>query len=413
MMLIRQAKGLAKRFCGNVLLRSCPVNEKQALFYITRYHSDNCLALLDYLIKTEEPDFRFRLLVEMPQFEYYRSLYQEEPRVSVVCMRKSMTDAARAIVSSRYIFYMHHGDPLHGIRRRPGQRIINCWHGSGYKAPPSAQYGARYAAPEAFDAVLVPGPVFVETKADYFHCPKEKVLPLGYPRYDQLIHVPEDRKKTAGKLWAGDGKTVKVLWAPTYRQTLENCSFGEEKIHTGYDLPLLHGDEELRNLDERCEKQGISLLIKRHPHQIRYHGEDLAGLRAVRFVDNETLQEQGISLAELMAASDGLISDYSSISVDYLLLDRPIAFLLEDFDQYAEGRGFVFRNPLDYMPGNHVRSMDDLLMFLDDLANGLDRFRDERTRVLPEMHNVCDHYCKCVWEHVREGFGTESAADSR
>ncbi len=37
-----------------------------------------------------------------------------------------------------------------------------------------------------------------------------------------------------------------------------------------------------------------------------------------------------------------LVSDYSSVAIDYLLLDRPLGFTLDDYEAYTESRGWVF-----------------------------------------------------------------------
>ena len=41
-------------------------------------------------------------------------------------------------------------------------------------------------------------------------------------------------------------------------------------------------------------------------------------------------------LYELIGISDGLLSDYSSVAVDYLLLDRPLGYVLADYNIYKE-----------------------------------------------------------------------------
>ena len=50
----------------------------------------------------------------------------------------------------------------------------------------------------------------------------------------------------------------------------------------------------------------------------------------IRYVTEEMLQKSGIQLYELVGLMDGLISDYSSIAVDYMLLDRPLGYVLTD-----------------------------------------------------------------------------------
>ncbi|MCH5315201.1 MAG: CDP-glycerol glycerophosphotransferase family protein [Eubacterium sp.] len=45
---------------------------------------------------------------------------------------------------------------------------------------------------------------------------------------------------------------------------------------------------------------------------------------------------------DLLNKADILVSDYSSISVDFLLAHRPVIYLFADFEQYDRERGFVY-----------------------------------------------------------------------
>ena len=72
------------------------------------------------------------------------------------------------------------------------------------------------------------------------------------------------------------------------------------------------------------------------------------------------LEKEKLQLYELIGISDALISDYSSVAVDYLLLDRPLGYVLADYEIYREKRGFVFEDPLEYMPGEKIYNACDL-----------------------------------------------------
>lgn len=69
---------------------------------------------------------------------------------------------------------------------------------------------------------------------------------------------------------------------------------------------------------------------------------------------------------------DGLISDYSSIAVDYMLLDRPLGYVLTDLESYRNTRGFVFENPEAYMPGEKIYNLEDLKDYFSHIAVGED-----------------------------------------
>ncbi|MEI3411920.1 MAG: CDP-glycerol glycerophosphotransferase family protein [Blautia sp.] len=85
-------------------------------------------------------------------------------------------------------------------------------------------------------------------------------------------------------------------------------------------------------------------------------------------------------LAELMGVCDGLISDYSSASVDFMLLHRPMAFVLTDFMAYQEKRGFVFEDPLAYMPGEKIYDYQGVENFVCEHVRGTGSLPEERRK---------------------------------
>ena len=74
-----------------------------------------------------------------------------------------------------------------------------------------------------------------------------------------------------------------------------------------------------------------------------------------------------------------MIGDYSGVSLQYLLTDRPQAYVVPDIDDYAKNRGFVFENPEDYMGGHIVKTKDEFVQFIKDFAEGKDIYKEKRT----------------------------------
>lgn len=79
----------------------------------------------------------------------------------------------------------------------------------------------------------------------------------------------------------------------------------------------------------------IKLIVKLHPAQstpkgLQRHFSHLSVFSHVEFVN------YGYDIYKLMAHADGLIGDYSSVSLQYLLLDRPEAFVVPDMDDYKK-----------------------------------------------------------------------------
>src|SRR6476619_8350307 len=59
-----------------------------------------------------------------------------------------------------------------------------------------------------------------------------------------------------------------------------------------------------------------------------------------------------------------LISDVSSVIIDYLLLDQPVICFSSDFEEYKKTRGFYFDNMEDWLPGRLICNQTDFFNYL-------------------------------------------------
>ncbi len=118
---------------------------------------------------------------------------------------------------------------------------------------------------------------------------------------------------------------------------------------------------ELTLLLDALNQRGLQLVIK--PHPMDADRREWPGAVTVSEVD---LIRTGVSLYGLLGQSRGLVTDYSSVWVDYLLLDRPIAFLVGDRGTYA--RELLPSDTLDWVPGEVVdHSEEPFAQFFADL----------------------------------------------
>ncbi|WP_306540685.1 CDP-glycerol glycerophosphotransferase family protein, partial [Dysgonomonas sp.] len=127
-------------------------------------------------------------------------------------------------------------------------------------------------------------------------------------------------------------------------------------------------------------------LIKLHPYDNVQ--PELRKYSNLIVLPHKIIQEFNLQLYHLLYHADALITDYSSVFCDYLLLDRPIAFNVDDIDDYRNNRGFIFENPLDYMPGYIVKNESDLDVFLNNISEGIDISKETRHK----LFNVYNTY---------------------
>ena len=294
-----------------------------------------------------------------------------------------------------FFFYSHNSAGLNRYRCK-GQTVVNLWHGCGYK---DAEQGKKKQniKPD-FDYALVPGPVFVKTKSGLWNCEPDRLLMMGYPRYDWMLHPSMSKDEILDSLFGWKGKKA-VLWMPTFRKSdLGGCA--ENEIELPCQLPAIQDMNELKELDSYLREQEIILIIKKHPLQTEWD-ENEQEFTNIRYVAEALLEKKQIKLYELIGISDGLLSDYSSVAVDYLLLDRPLGYVLADYNIYKEKRGFVFEDPLEYMPGEKIYNACDIRKFMKHLTDGTDSYRQERAKNLKQMHNKTENYCKRLADYLQ------------
>ena len=363
--------------------------------------TDNPRAFFDYLLKMGYND-RYEMIWLVSDPGKFRHLNYKNVKF-VTAENRYGWNSCRAYyyaATARYFFFSHNTQDLldYGCQ---GRQIINLWHGCGYKGPEQGMKteGGQKARSD-FDYGLVPGPLFVQTKSVAWNCEKEKIWPIGYPRYDWMLHPSLGKYEMLKKIFGWEGpKSKAVIWMPTFRKSnLKGCR--ESEIQMEYQLPGLTGEDDLRKLDMHLKKLDMLLIIKKHPLQTEW-SQNENELTNIRYVTEEMLENAGIQLAELMGICDGLISDYSSAAVDFMLLHRPMAYVLEDFMAYKEKRGFVFEDPLIYMPGEKVYDYQGIEAFLEHVAAGEDLYKEEREKLMPVMHNPAKNYCRRLQEWLK------------
>ena len=126
---------------------------------------------------------------------------------------------------------------------------MNLWHGCGYKGASLDNKNIPHSTTmSAFDYCLVPGQVFARSKSECWNWPKEKILCMGYPRYDWMLDPGNDRKEILERLgFHVEPDTKVVVWMPTFRKSVLT-GYGENEISLPYQLPGIEDSAQMAQL---------------------------------------------------------------------------------------------------------------------------------------------------------------------
>lgn len=258
-------------------------------------------------------------------------------------------------MTSRYLFITHG----HFLRTTPPNQIcVNLWHGIPFKA-----IGKTMGLEGRSDTFLVATSNIVrKVFGQAFGMPKKSIIVTGQARTDRMLNV--DRGQVWQRAFPERQLPDKIFfWMPTYRSS----SYAEgEADGSTFDNPFNCSDFSAETFNALLEEGGAVCLVKPHPMATRV---ELKNHSNILYIDEAWLIARGLSLYELTGATDCLISDVSSITADFMLLDRPIILLFEDIEAYGASRGFSFAPITDFLP---ARVAHDFGSFLIDLKAVLD-----------------------------------------
>lgn len=225
---------------------------------------------------------------------------------------------------------------------------------------------------------------FIPLNVSQYTVEENQIVALGLPRNDLLFENTGSISRIVGE---GDQKVI--LWAPTFRR-----HHGKERVDCNISyplgLPILYSEGDAEEVNRVLAENNVLLVIKPHP------SSDMSVIKEqklsnVMFLYNEDLEAADVQLNEFMAQTDAMITDYSSIYYDYLLLDRPIGLTLDDYNKYTDQKGFVFDDPLEILKGEYMYNVNDLCEFVACVAKGEDRCGEERRKTMNLVHSYQDN----------------------
>lgn len=107
------------------------------------------------------------------------------------------------------------------------------------------------------------------------------------------------------------------------------------------------------------------LAVRPHPYDLKYPPKKFESLTSIVWLGHDEFTESNLILQH----SDVLIVDFSSIWIDYLLLNRPIVGFAKDFKHYQNvERGFAYDFDNTF-PSVFVNNVTDLIVQLTSLIS--------------------------------------------
>lgn len=257
---------------------------------------------------------------------------------------------------------------LYYWKRISNSKLVDVWHGVAFKRTNREKMLLSY------DVGFVTSAFFKRYYSKEIGF-SDKLRITGYPRTDPLIAKSWDRKEILE--WLGVSSNRKnILYAPTYGHKWDKQFFPWGDING------------IMNLIEKfCDRNNCNFLIRMHPNWYKQNvvseiklNEKVAQSKRFFHVPSNRF----IDVEPILFVSDVLITGWSSIANDFILLDKPIIFLEVDLP----AKEFVLKP--EERAGSIVRHATEFFEKLEEALVYPNLHEEKRRMLIDKIYKYLD-----------------------
>lgn len=283
----------------------------------------------------------------------------------------------RAVPPGLKMIFLSHGQSVKNTRLAVNQGVD-----AGYRKDT-----LKGSAQMAF--AVSTSPFMAQVQAESNGLKPEMYRLTGFPRNDWMFNPPAVALEEWNKFTGGKQYHKVILYAPTWRRTVPKTML--------FPFP----DFNAQALADFVDKHNVLLLLRPHIQDLK---DNDACIEVTKKLCSLTPNIRLATIHEFIEANfllpyvDALISDYSSIYHDFLLLDRPIYFVPYDLDSFDQVNGFKYPYR-ENLPGPILSSHDQMLAAFNDLISGNDQYFGHRSKLSTMIYtfpdgNSCERLAK-------------------
>lgn len=285
-----------------------------------------------------------------------------------------------------------------------GAKKIQIWHGNGMKA--ISQLDARKEQPNSFlrvwrslnnvfnkyDLVVWPSKLQEITRGSAFNT--KYTFINGQPRNDVMFSraQPSNQLLTqyggAKKIYVSHQQGFKILfYMPTWRRD-----------QTDIPQSILMQSINWKEIAAFLESHRMLLVFKLHPSDTLDYG--------IPSHPNFIELDKRCDIYPLLSIVDLLITDYSSIYMDYLMLNRPLIFFPYDLKEYLANERDLLYDYDEITPGRKCINSTEIIEELSNIfVNGNDEYVEDRARVNRMFNEYQDgHSSERLYDYIKQNY---------
>lgn len=333
---------------------------------------DNTMYLYEYLIKNH-PEIKPVWITA--DDKVYNKLQSENKPVYNMRSLRGCLITARASIAVVDHFVMSDFSPIYGYNYK--SKVVQLWHGVGFKAMGNKDKVLNTTV----EGVVYSDDILIKKDDNIFRKLKKRIsyflkAPMRelFEQYFMFVCPGQERIDMIGEVWGVNSNSYfmvghprnlplyesatyqsskrKIIYAPTYR-----FNYKKEKEMIELCIDFLDKIEDLMN------KWNCEFVIRLHPHTWRNYKEKLdsiiKGYNCIE-LDNEK------DVYKMLGNYDILLTDYSSISLDLAMINKPVIYVCPDYEWFCENEAGFNLNFKESIPGPMVSTWEQALLEVEE-----------------------------------------------
>lgn len=281
------------------------------------------------------------------------------------------------------------------------QIIIDLWHGfpiksMGYEDKNEQNIKAIKGRFDCINYIMSYSEFFNESMNRCINVEEYKYVTTGSPRND-LLNKIKGRENIENILNLNSKDKEIIFYMPTFRMRVK------DKLSDGSNLFMeseLINCKNLSDFDKWLGENKLIFVIKLHPHEEEFIYEFVKQTENIKLILSKDLEDKKMDLYEILGCADFLITDYSSVYIDMLLLDTFLIFTDNDLDEYSKNRGLLFEYD-KVTPGPKVKNLENLKYELTKYKSDKMYYSKERCVMKSKFHKYIDEKSSYrVWQFI-------------
>ena len=377
----RNIRNFTLRIIGN----NCPKNKKLVLFGALngQYYGDNAKYLFEWVVANNK-EIRAVWITRNKEV-----LHQLRAANLPVAMANSwrgywlLCQANVAVFTNRLHDFSQHADSVPNniklLALRHGRSVKRIRFASVKQKLNDREKNERLKEKRLIKYAISTSEFISDIQEECLKIGREKHIVTGYPRNDYLSMATVTPNTAIAPLFDTNRKVI--LYGPSWRHGRSPTQFFPFKDFNEKQLVTFLRDHK------------YLLLLRPHFNDLKKYSsirQFLQQLAQYRDCIRLATHDQVADVNTLLPYIDLLISDYSALYHDYLLLDRPIIFIPYDYEEFNLQNGFLY----DYfanLPGPAITTFNQLIQYLITISNGEDPHRIERSNLRDKIHAYQDN----------------------